>query len=202
MRWSKESQLDLLPTRTVEYSSNPPLCPQPKDPCHSTCPFKKIWRRRRPILSSTITPSPRQGDLQRETSKACLACCQLPVALLCIAPKELYCFNKIYSNVNWSRKIPITGSNRFPLDQLEYNPSIRHSKVTKQVHIYHKNPSFSYTQEHLATVLLWRVLWAPAWTNLHRELKREITGQAGFCVSHLSGWANNNWSWRGKHIVQ
>lgn len=41
------------------------------------------------------------------------------MALLCFAPKELYCFNKIYSNVNWSRKIPITGSIRFPLDQLE-----------------------------------------------------------------------------------
>lgn len=56
VRWSKESQLDLLPTRIVEYSSNPPLCPQPKDPCHSTCPLKKVWRRRRPILSSAITP--------------------------------------------------------------------------------------------------------------------------------------------------
>lgn len=29
---TSRGQLNLLPTRTVEYSSNPPQCPQPKDP--------------------------------------------------------------------------------------------------------------------------------------------------------------------------
>lgn len=39
---TRQSQLDLLPTRTVEYSSNPPLCPQPKDPYYPFYTFNKI----------------------------------------------------------------------------------------------------------------------------------------------------------------
>lgn len=38
---SSACQLDLLPTRTVEYPSNPPPCPQLKDPCYSTYTLKE-----------------------------------------------------------------------------------------------------------------------------------------------------------------
>lgn len=147
------------------------------------------------ILSSTITPrasSPHQGDLQREPSKACLACCQLPVALLHIAPKERYCFNKIYSKVNWSRKIPITGSNSFPLDQLEYNPSAilleqnrstfkKNKKSFFQLHTLTYRDSWKGKSQRKLVSVCHTCLTEPITTQAERQTDWAITQHA--CLS-------------------